>query len=42
MEDGKRIARQDRRRRERIASIEDMFDLQRVAAMKAAEQKYLR
>ena len=26
----------------RIASVEDIFDLQRVAAMKAAEKKYLR
>ena len=27
---------------QRIASVEDIFDLQRVAAMKAAEKKYLR
>jgi 2-methylisocitrate lyase-like PEP mutase family enzyme len=26
----------------RIASVEDIFELQRVAAMKAAEKKYLR
>ena len=27
---------------QRIASVEDIFELQRVAAMKAAEKKYLR